>query len=82
MPHAIDPKDLLIRFNNKVLRNPATKAFEKIVQDYFTDEGSECRVCGFHSRKHIARTNRGAMVITCLCCGYRNWKKSGLRRVL
>lgn len=82
MYQVIDPRDLLIRFNNKTLRNPSTKVFEKIEQEFLTDEGSDCRVCGFHSRKHIARTNRGNTVITCLSCGDRIWRKSRIKRVL
>lgn len=82
MRQAIDPQDLLIRYNNTTLRNPSTRAFEKITQEFVTDEGSYCRVCGFHSRKHVARTNQDATVITCLSCGHRIWKKTRLKRIL
>jgi|GEM_PF-3820494 uncharacterized Zn finger protein len=46
-----------------------------MVQEIYTEEGAYCRVCGFHSRKHIARTSRGNTVITCLSCGHRKWVK-------
>lgn len=77
----VDSRDLAILFNNKIYRNPVSKAFEKKVFELFTEEGSYCKVCGFHSRKHIARTNRGNTVITCLSCGDRVWKQQGLKCV-
>ncbi|MDI9447260.1 MAG: hypothetical protein QM303_01385 [Bacillota bacterium] len=72
----IDSRDLMIPFNNnKIFRNPVSRTFEKMVQEIYTEEGAHCRVCGFHSRKHIARTSRGNTVITCLSCGHRKWVK-------
>jgi len=71
----VDSRDLAIFFNNKVFRNPFTNVLEKKIMEYFTEEGSYCKVCGFHSRRHIIRTNRGSMIIICLSCGDRVWKK-------
>ncbi|OPZ75037.1 MAG: hypothetical protein BWY80_00326 [Firmicutes bacterium ADurb.Bin456] len=72
---AIDSRDLMIPFNNRLLRNPVSRTFEKAIQEFYTEEGACCRVCGFHSRKHIARTSKGNTVITCLSCGHRKWIK-------
>ena len=72
---AIDSRDLMIPFNNKLFRNPVSRAFERMIQELYTEEGYCCRVCGFHSRKHIARTSKGNTVITCLSCGHRKWVK-------
>jgi hypothetical protein len=77
----VDSRDLAILFYNKVYRNPFSKILEKKVQEYFTEEGSYCKVCGFHSRRHIVRTNRGNTVIICLSCGDRVWKKRRLKSV-
>lgn len=71
----VDSRDLAIFFNNKVFRNPFSNVLEKKIMEYFTEEGSYCKVCGFHSRRHIIRTNRGSMIIICLSCGDRIWKR-------
>ena len=42
----VDSRDLAIFFNNKVFRNPFSNVLEKIME-YFTEEGSYCKVCGF-----------------------------------
>ncbi|TEB09974.1 hypothetical protein Psfp_04229 [Pelotomaculum sp. FP] len=75
--HVVDSRDLAIFFNNKGYKNPKSKVFEKKDQEYFTEEGSYCKACGFHSRRCIIRTNKGSTVITCLSCGDRVWKTPG-----
>ncbi len=77
----VDSRDLAIFFNNKVFRNPLSNVLEKKTMEYFTEEGSYCKVCGFHSRRHIIRTNRGSTIIICLSCGDRIWKKRRLKSV-
>ncbi|OPZ75052.1 MAG: hypothetical protein BWY80_00320 [Firmicutes bacterium ADurb.Bin456] len=71
----VDSRDLAIFFNNKVFRNPFSNVLEKKMTEYFTEEGSFCKVCGFHSRRNIIRTNRGSTIIICLSCGDRIWKR-------
>jgi transcription elongation factor Elf1 len=77
----VDSRDLAIFFYNKVYRNPKSKVFEIKTQEYFTEEGFYCKVCGFHSRRFIIRTNRGNTVIICLSCGDRVWKIPRLKCV-
>ncbi len=78
----VDSRDLAIFFNSKVLRNPYSNVLEKKITEYFTEEGSFCKVCGFHSRRHIIRTNRGSTIIICLSCGDRVWRKRKYKNVV